>query len=871
MILNGRAGTAGYQANRLRENYAHRSLKKASILLLPVLLLILFASGCAGSLGKTSVQTTQSASFQLTPGTLKFGTVPIGKQTAQTISMVNPTRYTLNITQAALSNAQFVMSGMTVPMPLAPGQTKNFSVAVNPAAVGDVHGTLTVQGDSGSSPIVVDLSATGMTPQPKISLSTNAVDFGTVGIGSQGSASIIVSNAGGSDLTISVISMNGAGFTASGLTTPKTISAGQAATLGLSFRPTAVGADLGTIAISSNDPAAPSASISLTGTGSAAPVGQLSSSPASLSFDNVAAGSSTTQQLTLSNTGNGPTQISSVSITGTGFSVSGITAPSTLNASQTLPLTVKFNPATAGTVTGILTVVSNANGSPLKIALNGSAVQAGLSVTPSTFDFGSVVDGQTKSQAIILTNTGTAALTIAQLSVNGAAYTLSGLNTPATLAPGKNTSVNVLFAPKTAGSLPGGLSIASNAPTSPTAVSFAGTGVAASVTMTPSPASVSFGSISAGSSASQNVTLTNNGNSAVTISQVSVSAKDVKVSGITMPLTLNAGQKAAMTLTFTPASSETVTGSVSVSSSQGASTVVPLSGSAVQPMLSVTPATVSFGSLSTGATNSQTIQVSNSGTGTLTISQVSVAGSGFGTGSLNLPIVLGAGQSSTFNLQFSPTSAGSVSGSASIISNAPNSPSAIALSGAGIASTQTLSFSTRSLSFGSVNDGGSSTQSVSLSNTGNSNVTISQISLTGSSFALSGASTPVTLAPSQSLTLGVLFSPTTAGNLIGAITVVSNATGSPATITLSGTGVANVSHSVLLTWTASTSSVSGYNVYRSSTSGSGYVRVNGGLVASVNFTDSPVQNATTYYYVTTAVDSGGNESSYSNEAQASIP
>jgi fibronectin type 3 domain-containing protein len=76
---------------------------------------------------------------------------------------------------------------------------------------------------------------------------------------------------------------------------------------------------------------------------------------------------------------------------------------------------------------------------------------------------------------------------------------------------------------------------------------------------------------------------------------------------------------------------------------------------------------------------------------------------------------------------------------------------------------------------------------------------------------------------------------------------------------------------VLLTWTASTSSVSGYNVYRSSTSGSGYVRVNGGLVASVNFTDSPVQNATTYYYVTTAVDSGGNESSYSNEAQASIP
>jgi fibronectin type 3 domain-containing protein len=65
--------------------------------------------------------------------------------------------------------------------------------------------------------------------------------------------------------------------------------------------------------------------------------------------------------------------------------------------------------------------------------------------------------------------------------------------------------------------------------------------------------------------------------------------------------------------------------------------------------------------------------------------------------------------------------------------------------------------------------------------------------------------------------------------------------------------------------------VSGYNVYRTTTSGTGYIKVNASLVAALNYTDSTVQSATTYYYVTTAVDASGNESVYSNEVQAVIP
>jgi Abnormal spindle-like microcephaly-assoc'd, ASPM-SPD-2-Hydin/Protein of unknown function (DUF1573) len=867
--LNGHAGTAGSDTNRLRNHHAQNRCDKIAALLV-LALIILFTNGCALG-GKNATPTDASATFQLAPATVNFGSVPIGKQLAQTVTVINPGKNAVHITEATLSSKQFVLTGAAMPMAVLPGTTKTFSVGVNPGLSGNLTGTLTVKGDAGSSPVIVNLSATGIPNQPKILLSTNTVDFGTVGVGSQGTANVVVSNAGGSDLTLSVININGLTFAETGVSTPKTIAAGQAAALSVSFRPTAAGSELGSIVISSNDPSQPAATISLTGTGSAAPVPQLSANTSSLTFNNVASGASATQQVTLSNTGNGPAQISAISVAGAGFSVSGVSAPSTLNASQTEPLTVKFNPVTTGPCSGTLTVVSNANGSPLKIALSGTGVQAGLSVAPSSFDFGSVVDGQTKSQAVSLTNTGSAPLTIAQVAVSGSGYSAMGLSTPTTLAPGNSTSFNVVFSPATAGSLNGLLSISSNAPNSPASASFKGTGVAASATMIPSPASVSFGSISAGSSSTQNVTLTNTGNSNLTISQISANAKDVQVSGITTPLTLAAGSSASMTLTFNPHASETVAGSVNISSTQGVSAVVPLTGSAVQPALSITPSTVNFGSLSVASTNSQTIQVSNSGTGTLIISQIGVTGSGFASSSLSLPIVLNGGQSSTFNLQFTPGSAGSASGSASIISNAPNSPAAIALSGTGIASSQTLSFSSKSLSFGSVSDGSSAAQSVTVSNSGNSNVVISQISLSGAAYSLSGAATPVTLTPTQSLTLGVLFAPATAGAANGSITVVSNATGSPAIISLSGTGVGNVTHSVSLSWSESSSGVTGYNVYRSTTSGSGYIRVNGALVTAQTFTDSPVQGGTTYYYVTTALDGSGNESGHSNEAQAIVP
>jgi len=85
---------------------------------------------------------------------------------------------------------------------------------------------------------------------------------------------------------------------------------------------------------------------------------------------------------------------------------------------------------------------------------------------------------------------------------------------------------------------------------------------------------------------------------------------------------------------------------------------------------------------------------------------------------------------------------------------------------------------------------------------------------------------------------------------------------------LTGDGI---QHSVSLSWTASTSTVVGYNVYRGGTSGGPYTRINSALDSNTSYMDSSVQAGQTYYYVTTAVDSTGAESAYSNQVQGVIP
>ena len=204
--------------------------------------------------------------------------------------------------------------------------------------------------------------------------------------------------------------------------------------------------------------------------------------------------------------------------------------------------------------------------------------------------------------------------------------------------------------------------------------------------------------------------------------------------------------------------------------------------------LSASPSNVSFGSVSVGSTSTQSVTLTNSGSASVTVSQATVSGTAF-TVTKGTPLSsIAPGQSATLQIQFAPSSSGNLTGSFTVASDATNSPTTVYLAGTGGATSQ-LTASPGSLSFGNVNVGVSPSLGITLTNGGNSNVTISSVNTSGAGYSASGVGSSATLTPGQTAMLNVTFAPTAAGSVTGSVSVASNASNSPATISLSGSGV----------------------------------------------------------------------------------
>jgi hypothetical protein len=238
---------------------------------------------------------------------------------------------------------------------------------------------------------------------------------------------------------------------------------------------------------------------------------------------------------------------------------------------------------------------------------------------------------------------------------------------------------------------------------------------------------------------------------------------------------------------------------------------------------------------------------------------------------MSFPLSIAAGKQATFNVIFTPKTVGALTGNVSVVSDASSTPSTVSLSGTGTAATALLTTSTNSLSFGTITIGKSSVLSVTLTNAGNSSITVSKVTASGANYAASGVSAGLVLTPGQSATLEETFTPTAAASEAGSVAVASNASNSPAAISLSGAGTQTAAHSVSLNWTPSTSVVAGYDVFRSQASGGPYTKLDSSAVAADSYVDTTVQSGQTYYYVVASVTSAGVESADSTQASATIP
>lgn len=178
-----------------------------------------------------------------------------------------------------------------------------------------------------------------------------------------------------------------------------------------------------------------------------------------------------------------------------------------------------------------------------------------------------------------------------------------------------------------------------------------------------------------------------------------------------------------------------------------------------------------------------------------------------------------------------------------------------------------LSVTPTTIAVGNVSDGSSGTATGTLSASGSS-VTVDSVVSNNSAFIESGLSLPLTIAAGQSVSFTVTFSPMTTGAQTAALTFTSSAQTPTTMAAITGTGTAASTHSVALSWNASTSTnILGYNVYRAaynSSSCGSYSKINSVLNTGTLYTDLSVVNGTSYCYASTAVNTSNEESTYSN-------
>ena len=447
-------------------------------------------------------------------------------------------------------------------------------------AIGSFHGCGGNAAKAGTPPAV----------QTSLTVSSTAVDFGNVTIGSNATKSVTIKNQSTESIVVSSATVNGSAFSMTGATFPTTLAVGSSVTLTLEFAPTTTGSAAGTVVIASNATvAAPMVNLSGAGVASTSSP-TLATSKSSIAFGTVNVGTSATSSITLTNSSSTTDiHVSAANVTGTGYTVQGVTLPVTIPASRSQAVTIQFAPTGAGSNPGSVSFVSDATNSPTTVTLTGTGVlpPATLNVNPTSLPFGTVAVGGSKSLTLTLSNpSSTTPITVSSATASGAGYSVSGATYPLTIGAGGTELLTVQFAPTAAGTANGSLVIASDASNPSVSVPLTGTGQAAVAALTVSPTSLTFGTITVGTSSTKSVVLTNNStNATITVSAATFTGNEYAVSGATFPFTLaTGGGSKTLTVTFTPQASGAANDSLSIASNASNSpTAVSVTGAGQAP------------------------------------------------------------------------------------------------------------------------------------------------------------------------------------------------------------------------------------------------------------------------------------------------
>ena len=440
------------------------------------------------------------------------------------------------------------------------------------------------------------------------------------------------------------------------------------------------------------------------------------------------------------------------------------------------------------------------------VVLSGSTttptLQAQLNLSTTNLNFGTVPLGSNETLTVRLRNNGGISCTVTGLTVNGStAFTVVAPTGTFTVGPGATVVAMLRFAPLTSHVDGAVLQVISSDLKRPVQyVRLVGNGgtLPAQAGLSVAPVTLDFGAVPLGTNLTKTLTITNSGSLTGTVTRLNFVTNGVGYTvAPAVPFSVAPGTSQVVQVTFTPSSTDTVTGTLEIESLNPTNLLlVALSAHGINPSatLTITPTTLNFGAVAVGTNRTFTVTIANNSLTNCNVTALDTNSGPFTV--LNPPAVpfpLAPGAATNILVNFAPTTNGTATGTINVVNDNPTATTPISLTGFGVFPTAAAQIvpDVTALNFGYAALGQTNVLEVMLSNAGLTNATIFSVTLAGSSgLTLITPPAPFDLAPNQFVLIGVQFVPVTVGPVTGQIQIVStDASNTVQTIPVTGFGV----------------------------------------------------------------------------------
>ncbi|MCF7810989.1 choice-of-anchor D domain-containing protein, partial [bacterium] len=354
---------------------------------------------------------------------------------------------------------------------------------------------------------------------PRIVLDPEALDYGEIIVDQSSDLTLTISNIGNEDLTVTDVSIEG-DYYSSDFEGEINIEVDNSHELTVTFTPGELGDLAATLTITSNDPVNDVITVDLTGIGVAEePI--IVIDPENLDFGFVVVDQTAELTLTISNDGHADLHITDISVRGEPTFLSAFEDEIVIGIDESTELTVSFTPDAEGDFEGTLTITSDdPNRETVDVALAGAGALPDIAIDSESLDFGSVVVNRSRDLTLTISNEGQADLTIDQIGVNGAYFAVE-FDQEIVINPNDSYELEVSFVPEENGDFEGTLSISSNDPDE-AVVDIALTGTGVSPVITVDSEELDFGEVEINNARAMTLTIGNEGNGDLTISDITV-------------------------------------------------------------------------------------------------------------------------------------------------------------------------------------------------------------------------------------------------------------------------------------------------------------------------------------------------------------